>query len=152
MFGKIFEHSPWVAERAWDNGLGEEEDSVEALHSLLSGVVGVAKRQEQMQLVANHPQLAVPVPAGEANEASRDEQARAGLDSLDEAGRDRFAELNAAYLAKFGFPFILAVEGLQSDDILERFERRVSSDDRGEELQAALDEVIKIARLRLERM
>ena len=152
MFGKIFEHSPWVAERAWDNGLGEEEDSVEALHSLLSGVVGVAKSQEQMQLVANHPQLAAPVPAGEANEASRDEQARAGLDSLDEAGRDRFAELNAAYLEKFGFPFILAVEGLQSDDILERFERRASSDDRGEELQAALDEVIKIARLRLERM
>ena len=79
------------------------------------------------------------------------EQAGAGLDSLTDAERARFTELNDAYVAKFGFPFIIAVRGLDKTDILAAFEQRIDND-RDAEFGAASRQVERIALLRLRDM
>ena len=152
VFGKVFEHSPWVAKRAWDTGLDESHDGREALHSLFEKIIRDSSDKEKMALVKSHPCLAAPLPRDQSSAASRNEQQRAGLTSLDDAGRKHFAELNEKYLAKFGFPFILAVEGLGKEEILNAFERRCALDDRKKEFMTALEQVIKIGKLRMSRM
>lgn len=151
-FGGVFERSPWVAELAWDGGIGEEHDEVESLHALMASVVRGAPPERRLELLRSHPRLAAPVPEGAEGDASRGEQARAGLAGLDGAGRMRFAELNEKYEGRHGFPFILAVEGMQSDGILAEFERRCAEGDSEAEMRAAVEEVIKIAGFRLARM
>ena len=151
-FSMVFEHSPWVAERAWGKGVDASCDSPDGLHALFEEVITAASDDERLALVREHPRLAAPVPGGAGNEQSRGEQARAGLSSLDGAQRARFAELNEAYEARFGFPFVLAVEGLGAEEILEEFGRRAEGDDREAELATALSEVLRIGRLRLGRM
>jgi 2-oxo-4-hydroxy-4-carboxy--5-ureidoimidazoline (OHCU) decarboxylase len=56
--------------------------------------------------------------------------------------------LNHDYTAKFGHPFIIAVRGLSRSDILAAFHQRVGNDP-ATEFRTALNEVHKIARLRL---
>ncbi|MBA3324275.1 MAG: 2-oxo-4-hydroxy-4-carboxy-5-ureidoimidazoline decarboxylase, partial [Rhodobacteraceae bacterium] len=79
------------------------------------------------------------------------EQAAAGLEALTDAERARFTELNDAYTATFGFPFIIAVRGLDKADILAAFEKRIGND-RATEFAAAAAQVERIALLRLREM
>ncbi len=82
---------------------------------------------------------------------STKEQAGAGLDALTDKERENFTELNTAYTAKFGFPFIIAVKGLNKDQILEQFRQRVHHD-RDQEFTTACKQVERIALLRLKEM
>jgi 2-oxo-4-hydroxy-4-carboxy-5-ureidoimidazoline decarboxylase len=148
-FGSIFEHSPWVAERAHDAGL-REPLSAEGVHAALCDAFRAASDEEKLGVLRAHPDLAGKLAiAGKLTEDSRKEQAGAGLDQLTAAEHARFTELNEAYVAKFGFPFIIAVKGLYKDAILAAFETRIHHE-RGEELETACAQVEKIARLRLE--
>ncbi|MCQ2003515.1 2-oxo-4-hydroxy-4-carboxy-5-ureidoimidazoline decarboxylase [Rhizobium sp. NRK18] len=148
-FGGIFEHSHWVAERAYDAGL-REPLSAEGVHAALCDAFRAASDEEKLGVLRAHPDLAGKLAiAGKLTEDSRKEQAGAGLDQLTAAEHARFTELNAAYVAKFGFPFIIAVKGLFKDAILAAFETRIHHE-RGEELETACAQVEKIARLRLE--
>ena len=151
-FGGIYEHSPWVAETVFEAGVGAAEDEVEGLAARMAAVVEAGGAERQMALLEAHPELAGRLAvAGRLTADSTSEQASAGLDRCSPEEFRRFSELNAAYGARFGFPFIIAVRGLSRADILAAFERRVGND-RASELRTALDQVHRIARLRLEAM
>ena len=140
----IFEHSPWVAERAL--ALGPFADRA-ALHAAMMRVVAEAGDNEILALLRAHPELAArEVPL---TEASADEQTGAGLRALSPGEFARFAALNEAYRTKFGFPFIICVKMHSKADILAAFARRLENDEATERRQA-LAEIGHITRLRLE--
>jgi 2-oxo-4-hydroxy-4-carboxy-5-ureidoimidazoline decarboxylase len=138
----LFEHSPWVEARA------DAQPSSGDRHADLMAVVHGATPEEQLALIRAHPELAGKA-AVALTEASAAEQASAGLDRLTQEEYDRFHALNAAYRQKFGFPFIVCVRLTDKAGILAAMERRLAND-RDTEIAAALDEIGKIVRLRLE--
>ncbi len=151
-FGGVYEHSPWVAEGAYAAGLSPAEDSPDALAARMASIVETAGHERQLALLRAHPELAGKLAiAGHLTAESRTEQASARLDQCSPQEFSRFQELNHAYNAWFQFPFIIAVRGLQRTDILTAFERRIGNDKAGE-FREALDQVHKIARLRLQAM
>jgi 2-oxo-4-hydroxy-4-carboxy-5-ureidoimidazoline decarboxylase len=79
------------------------------------------------------------------------EQASAGLNSLSKAEMTQIADLNAAYKAKFGFPFIIAVRMHTKEGIFFDFSRRLQNDTQTEYAND-LQNVYAITRLRLEKM
>jgi OHCU decarboxylase len=147
-YGGVYEHSPWIAAAVWD--AGRAADDVAALAAAMAEVVEQADRAAQVALLRAHPDLAGRLAlAGELTADSASEQAGAGLDRCSPEEFELFQRLNAAYVARFGFPFILAVRGRTRAEILEIFGRRVGA--RPEvEFREALDQVHRIARLRLE--
>ena len=146
--GGIYEHSPWVAEAVFEAGGGAPEGLAERMAT----VVEAAGHGRQLALLRAHPELAGKLAVrGELTVESRSEQASARLDQCSPLEFARFQELNAAYSARFGFPFIIAVRGLQRAEILAAFERRVDNN-KADEFREALDQVHKIARLRLATM
>lgn len=151
-FGGVYEHSPWVAETALAEGLGLEDDAVEALAARLRRIVDAAGRERQLALLRAHPELAGKLAVrGELTEESTCEQASAGLDACSQEEFAEFQALNAHYGERFGFPFIIAVRGLGRADILEAFRLRVENDVETE-FATALEQVHRIAQLRLEAM
>lgn len=151
-FGGVFEHSPFIAERAYDAGGVTEPLTASTVHAALAAAFRAASREERLGVLRAHPDLAGRLAiAGELTEDSRKEQAGAGLDRLSPAEHARFTELNTAYVEKFGFPFIIAVKGLDKDDILSAFEKRIGNG-RDEEFATATTQVERIALLRLTSM
>ena len=142
----VFEHSPWVAERAWHR---RPFLTREALHAALCEAMHAATQTEQLALICAHPELAGKAAIrGEIAEASVREQAGAGLDACGPDELARLQALNAAYRARFGFPFILAVRGLGREAIIERFAARLGNAATAE-FAEALDQIARIAALRL---
>ena len=151
-FGGVYEHSAWVAEQAFDDGLAADSNEVETLWPQFRAIIEGAGEAPQLVLLRAHPDLAGKLAqSGALTEESTSEQAGAGLD---ECTPDEFAEftlLNDDYKTKFGFPYILAVKGRHRVEILDNFRARVNND-RATEFREALDQVHQIARLRLEAM
>jgi 2-oxo-4-hydroxy-4-carboxy-5-ureidoimidazoline decarboxylase len=146
LFGGVFEHAPWVAERAFDAG---PFDSIEALHGAMVEAMRRAPRAQQLALIRAHPDLAGRAAvAGKLTAASSAEQASAGLDQCTPAEFERFRELNDKYKEKFAFPFILAVKGRTRAQILAAFEHRLHNTVEAE-FAEALSQIAEIARLRL---
>ncbi len=145
-FGSVFEHSPWVAELTW---AAAPFGSLDELHAAMVRACRGAGRERHLALLRAHPDLAGKAAvAGGLTAASRDEQTGAGLDRCTPQDYARFQDLNAAYKAKFGFPFILAVKGHDRAAILAAFAARLKNDPEAE-FDRALDEVARIARFRL---
>lgn len=148
-FGRVYEHSPWIAETLVAQGLTATHDSLDGLAASFRAIVEAGGEQRQMALLRAHPDLAGKFAvAGELTRESRGEQAGAGLDQCSPAEFARFQELNAAYTMRFGFPFILAVKGKSRGEILAAFEARVNNDAMIE-FRTALAQVHRIAYLRL---
>lgn len=142
----LFEHSPWVEERA--DALPSSGDR----HADLMAVVAAASDAERLALIRAHPELAGKAAIDRTlTAASAAEQASAGLDRLTEAEFARFHDLNARYRARFDFPFIICVRLTDKAGILEAMETRLSND-RDAEIATALSEIGKITALRLEDM
>jgi len=141
--GWVFEHSPWVAERAW---AARPFANVDALHGAMVEQVERATPEEQLALLRAHPDLGT---RARVSDASAAEQAGAGLDQLTFEELERLLAMNEVYRDKFGFPFLFAVKGSSKHDILDALERRVASS-RDEEYQVALAQVYRIARFRIE--
>ncbi len=149
LFGKVYEHSPWITEEVFEAGLDPRHDRVAVLHEAMIAAVEAAPEERQLALLRAHPDLAGRLAIrGELTAHSATEQAGAGLDKCTAEEFARFTALNDAYKAKFGFPFIMAVKGRTRGEILGAFERRLDNDSAGE-FRTALDEVHKIALLRL---
>ena len=149
-YGGVFEHSPWIAERAYVQELGPVHDTAGGLYSALARQFRLASEEERLGVLRAHPDLAGKLAAAKRLTAeSTSEQAGAGLDALTDDERARFTSLNDAYQKKFGFPFIIAVKGLTKKDILAAFEARINND-RNEEFETACKQVERIARLRLQ--
>lgn len=144
--GAVFEHSPWVAAGAW---LQRPYTSVEALHAAMCGVVRQAGPAAQLALIRAHPQLAGKAAvAGALSADSTREQRGAGLDQCSPEEYLRLTELNARYIARFGFPFILAVRGCTRQGIIANMAARVDNH-RQAEMNEALRQIERIAALRL---
>jgi OHCU decarboxylase len=112
--------------------------------------VSEAPVERQMALIRAHPDLAGRAAiADELTPESTREQASAGLDSLTPEEYEAFTRLNAGYREKFGFPMIVCVREHTKESILAQAETRMEHS-RAEEVEVALKEVAKIARLRLE--
>ena len=149
-FSGIYEHSPWVAELVAP--LVSAGDSTNILAALMADCVDNASTEKQLALIRAHPDLAGKAQvAGELTEESTNEQASAGLDQCSAEEYEQFQALNAAYLEKFGFPFVMAVRDSDRADILDAFAARLDNDYEIE-FETALVEIHKIARLRLEAM
>ncbi|KQQ61304.1 MULTISPECIES: 2-oxo-4-hydroxy-4-carboxy-5-ureidoimidazoline decarboxylase [Rhizobium/Agrobacterium group] len=151
-FGGVFEHSSFIAERAYDAGELHEPLTAESVHAALCKQFRAASHEERLGVLRAHPDLAGKLAiAGKLTQESRSEQAGAGLDRLSPQEHARFTDLNATYVEKNGFPFIIAVKGLTKDDILRAFETRI---DHGvdDEFATATEQVEKIAWLRLSAM
>jgi len=142
-YGALFEHSPWVVERA------AARRPFADLHAGFMQVVADASDAERLALIRAHPELAGKAAIDRTLTAeSSAEQASAGLDRLTEAEFARFHELNAAYRTRFDFPFIICVRLTDKAGILAAMERRLDND-RETELAAAMAQIGEIVRLRL---
>ncbi|MEZ5673832.1 OHCU decarboxylase [Thalassovita litoralis] len=151
-FGGIFEHSAWIADRAFDLELGAAHDSPAGVHNALTRIFRAATPDERMGVLRAHPDLAGKLAAAKRLTAeSTAEQASAGLDALTDQEHQDFTQLNNAYTQKHGFPFIIAVRDHTKATILENFKRRVNNDS-DTEFAEACKQVERIARLRLEDM
>ncbi|HEV8633512.1 MAG TPA: 2-oxo-4-hydroxy-4-carboxy-5-ureidoimidazoline decarboxylase [Chloroflexota bacterium] len=162
--GSAWERSPWVAAAAWERrpfrDLGE-------LHRAMVAALRAAPHERRLALIRAHPDLAAPRPtrkrvpvrrtgtrhraavAAELTAESTREQASAGLDRLTAGELERFQGLNGAYKARFGFPFVVCVREHTRASILAAFEERLGQTAE-QEVETALGEIAKIARLRLE--
>ena len=146
VYGHLFEHSPWVVERAWEKGPFAD---AEALHDAFMAVVAEADGAERMALVRAHPQLADKAAIAHGLTASSAaEQAGAGLDRLTPEEYEAFHLLNRSYRERFGFPFIICVKLQDKAGILAAMGQRVQGQPEAE-LGEALHQVGLIARLRL---
>ena len=144
-FGALYEHSPWVAENAWrPGGFAGLDDLAAALREAMYA----APRDAQLALIRAHPDLGEKV--GVLTEHSKREQAGLGLDRLPPADHERFMATNTAYAAKFGIPFVVCVrEHASAESILANADSRLGNTTE-QEIETALGEIAKIARLRLE--
>ena len=143
----IFEHSPWIPERAW---AARPFASIDTLHAAMLAVLDAASAEEKLGLIRAHPELAgKEAAAGTLTAASTGEQRGAGLDQCSADELARLRQLNAAYQARFGFPFVIAVKGLSRYQIMDAVETRLAHDV-ATEFQTCLTEIGKIARFRLD--
>jgi 2-oxo-4-hydroxy-4-carboxy-5-ureidoimidazoline decarboxylase len=143
----IYEHSPWVAEAAAKQ---RPYATLNALHEAMVAAVKAAPAEARMKLIAAHPDLAGKAArAGALTKDSTDEQTSAGLDRLSDADYARFHQLNNAYKAKFGIPFIVCVRRHTKDSILDEFDRRLAQT-KVAETDTALAEIFRIGALRLD--
>ncbi|KPQ26296.1 MAG: hypothetical protein HLUCCA13_00960 [Halomonas sp. HL-48] len=148
-YGDIYEHSPWVARAAWESGLTPDHDHPDALAGLMGLQLQKASSDQQIRVIQAHPDLAGKAAlAGELTQDSTREQAGAGLDQCSPEEFARFEALNAAYKDAFGFPFVIAVKGLDRHAILQAFAERLENDATTER-ETAIQQIIRIARLRL---
>jgi OHCU decarboxylase len=148
-YGGVFENTPWIAERAFAGELGPAHDNAVGLHAALAKIFRSASENERLSVLRAHPDLAGKLAAAKKlTLESAAEQASAGLDALTDEERSTFMKLNAAYVAKFGFPFIIAVKGKSKAQILAAFETRIGKS-RDIEVDTACKEVEQIALLRL---
>lgn len=144
--GHLFEHSPWVAAEAWADRPFRDGDH---LHAALLARMRAAGRARQLALIRAHPDLAGRLAREHRlTAASTREQASAGLDRLSAAELAEFVRLNAAYTERFGFPFVICARLNAKDAIVAAMRRRLGHDP-AVEFDAALDEIGRIARLRL---
>jgi 2-oxo-4-hydroxy-4-carboxy-5-ureidoimidazoline decarboxylase len=138
-----------VAERSWP---ARPFADVAALHEAMVRAMRAGSDAEKTALLRAHPELAGrEAKEGRLTAASTGEQKSAGLDRLAPEELRRLGELNAAYRAKFGFPFIIAVRARKKEQILAEFARRLGRTP-AEEFVTALGEVEMIAGIRLDRM
>jgi len=148
-FGGVYEHSPWVAEAAFDARDASSPLDAESLSEQFKAVFLESAPERQLATLRAHPQLACALAEPESLTAdSVSEQAGAGLDQCSEAELAEFGRLNAAYDEKFGFPFIIAVRGRDRYSILNLFRMRLQND-AVLEYQTALLQVCQIACLRI---
>lgn len=147
VLGGVFEHTPWIAERAY---AARPFASVDDLHRAMVAALATASREAKLALICAHPELAgKEAAAGTMTADSAGEQASAGLDrcTADELARLRAG--NHAYREKFGFPFVMAVRGKSRHEILTALASRVGGT-RDAEFARCIEEIGKIARLRLD--
>lgn len=140
--GGVFEHSPWIAERAWR---ARPFRSIDELHRAM--LAAVVSEEEKLRLARAHPELAG---AEALTAASTGEQARLGFNALSRSELDEMNRLNRSYRDKFGFPCIVALRlHAERSSVMAEMKRRLANDARTE-LANALEQIGHITRVRLE--
>ena len=149
LLGSIYEHSPWVAEVLFSQGITSQDDDVGFLAERMKKIVDASSEELKINLLKAHPELAGKLAiSGNLTKDSTAEQTSAGLDQCSKEEFAEFSKLNFEYTKKFGHPFIIAVRDLTRSEILASFKERINNDSQ-KEFETALTEVHKIAFLRL---
>jgi chitin deacetylase len=143
-FGGVFEHSPWIAERAWHK---RPFGSIDELHRAL--LSAVASKEDKLELARAHPQLAG---SETLTLDSTSEQGRLGFDRLAQGEREEMSRLNRSYREKFGFPCIVALRLHADRESVMREMRRRIANDADTELANAFEQIGHITRARLEKL
>jgi allantoate deiminase len=144
--GRFFEHSPWIAQQAWND---RPFASLDDLHKKMCAWVASAKLEKRVQLIEAHPDLVGRLAReGKLTRESNAEQSAAGLSELSENEIAAFERFNKSYREKFGFPFVICARQNRKEAILAAFPNRLENS-REQEIAAALDEIYKIAQLRM---
>jgi len=145
--GEVMELAPWVAEETFAK---RPFASIAALYQAMTDAVRQAPPTRRKALISGHPDLAGKAAReGKLTADSAAEQTAAGLDNLSEREFADFHRLNDAYRKKFAMPFIICVRRHGKHSILREFDRRLKNDAAAEQ-KTALDEIFRIAALRLD--
>ncbi len=144
-FGGVYEASPWAAEAVYPAWARGDLSAPGALAKAMRAAVDAAPHDQRLALIRAHPELAS---RARMAQASVREQAGAGLDQCSAEEFTAFQRLNAAYTARFGHPFIVAVKGMTRADILAAFEARLANDP-DVEFATCMTEIHRIAGFRL---
>jgi 2-oxo-4-hydroxy-4-carboxy-5-ureidoimidazoline decarboxylase len=145
--GEVFEHSPWIAETTF---VKKPFDDLKNLYQALCETVNNSGEEKQLALIRAHPDLVGKIAlAGQLTKESTNEQVSAGLNKLSPEEIDLFQKQSAAYKNKFGFPFVICARLNKKATILAGFETRLKNS-REQEIKTALEEIFKIAELRLQ--
>ena len=151
IFGNIFEHSSWIAEKTYLRGVNPSMGNADAMHGFMCLEFRLSSDNEKLKILKSHPDLAL----GKVNsfnkltDSSKTEQKNAGLTSLTEKEQNNFDELNDNYKKKFKHPFIIAVKGKTRSQILRQFKTRLNNS-KQKEFITACSEVEKIAGFRIQ--
>ena len=147
LLGSIYEHSVWVAKKAYEQ---RPFDSIDSLQKIMLDIVQTSTIDDRLTLIRNHPELA----GKEADEGtltadSQKEQSSAGLNQCSAEELKHIRDLNKGYLDKFGFPFVIAVSGLNKHQVIAAMQMRMAND-YDTEFSTSINEIGKIARIRLD--
>ena len=149
LLGGIYEHSPWVAEILFTQGITSQDNDLYFLADRMKKIVDASSEKIKLSLLQAHPELAGKLAiSGNLTKDSTAEQASAGLDQCSKEEFAEFSKLNFEYTKKFGHPFIIAVKDLTRAEILTSFKERINNGNQTE-FETAITEVHKIAFLRL---
>ena len=139
----IFEHSPWIVQRA---GELRPFRSREDLYERMISVVKIASDEEKLDLIRAHPHLGT---RKTMSSFSQSEQKNVGLNQLSETEYELLLNMNKEYVQRFGFPFILAVRGKNKDEMFQAMQNRLKHS-KEQEFNQALSEIYQIVRFRIE--
>ena len=149
VLGDIYEHSPWVAAQAAQK---RPFSSVDDLQRVMFDRVLQSPQAIQIELIRKHPELAgKEAQQDQLTAASNDEQRGAGLDQCSAGELAQLRSLNAAYRERFGFPFVVAVSGLDRSQILDQIEQRLGNTPQQEQYNC-IEQIGRIARIRLDKL
>ena len=144
----IYEHSQWVPERLLSDNIDEIE-SKEELQLMMKKIVDNSSETEKLNLINAHPELGKKLHKKEKlTKFSENEQKSAGLDQCTDKEFEILTNLNNEYRLKFKFPFIIAVKGLNKNQIIDNMQKRINNN-KAKEFETAISEIHKIAELRI---
>ena len=144
----IYEHSAWVPEKLLSENISEIKTK-EELELMMKKIVDNSTETEKLNLIKAHPELGKKLQKKEKlTKFSKEEQKSAGLDQCSDEEFEILTNLNNTYRSKFEFPFILAVKGLNKNQIIDNMKKRVNNS-KSEEFKTAINEIHKIAQLRI---
>ena len=144
----IYEHSAWVPEKLLSENISEIKTK-EELELIMKKIVDNSTETEKLNLIKAHPELGKKLQKKEKlTKFSKEEQKSAGLDQCSDEEFEILTNLNNTYRSKFEFPFILAVKGLNKNQIIDNMKKRVNNS-KSEEFKTAINEIHKIAQLRI---
>ena len=147
LYGGLFEHSSYIAENAFDR---LESFDKHHIYKEMCDIVVSSTTEAKLALLRAHPMLSgKEAAAGELTSASQDEQQSAKLNALSPEDMQKISHLNKSYFDKFHIPFIIAVKNYSQQQIFEEFEKRLLNS-KEQELETALQQVLDIAKIRLE--
>ena len=145
VFANIFENASWIANKLYNL---KPFTSFEELSSKMINIFESCPKEKKLEILNAHPDLADKTRIKSLTKDSQKEQMNAGLDNCTKEEFDEFKNLNNEYKKKFGFPFIIAVEGKNKLEILNNFKKRITYDINTEFIESK-KQVKKIASLRL---
>ena len=144
----IYEHSQWMPERLLSENINEIKTK-EELQLKMKKIVDNSSETEKLNLINAHPELGKKLQKKEKlTKFSEDEQKSVGLDQCSDEEFEILTNLNNEYRLKFKFPFIIAVKGLNKNQIIDNMQKRVNNS-KTKEFETAISEIHKIAELRI---
>ena len=144
----IYEHSAWVPEKLLSENISDIKTKKE-LELIMKKIVDNSTEKKKLNLIKAHPELGKKLKKKEKlTKFSKEEQKSAGLDQCTDEEFEILTNLNNTYRSKFEFPFILAVKGLNKNQIIDNMKKRVNNS-KSEEFKTAINEIHKIAQLRI---